>query len=408
MTTTNFHTIIIGAGAAGLMTAITAARKGVNNVLLLDASEKPGLKILMSGGGRCNITNAELELSRYSGEKPNAIKKIIYQFPPESVVEFFHSLGVKTKTEAPWNKIFPITDDAKTVLNSLLNEIKKHKELTFSFPEKVQSFEPIESGWKVITNKQTIYSRKLVLANGGFSYPHTGSDGALWKNIKTFIPDIVAPYPALTPLKTSNKNYHQLAGITHWVKLKVYQDQQLVMEENNSLLITHDGISGPAALNVSQWFTTATQSKLLIQWIPNLPEEKFQELWVLYQQKNPSRFLETFLCEYIPDRLATYFCHLLNLSDMRMNQITKHHRHLFLQKLYRDELTISGNSGFGKAEVTGGGIPFSALNLKTMEVKNFPGLHAVGEIINVHGIIGGYNFQWAWSSGFVCGRGLET
>lgn len=403
--------IIIGAGAAGLMTAISASEKSDRKIILLDSSPFPGKKILMSGGGRCNITNANLNFKNYFGESPNAVKKVILQFPPEKVIDFFNRQNVKTKIEKPWDKFFPVSDDAKSVLNALFAVVRQQKILQH-YDEKVLSFQPTnEEKWQVETNRNKYLTKQLVLAFGGFSYPHTGSDGSLWKNLTTLGISIAEPHPALTSLKTADKITHQLSGLTHWCGFQILQNQNKIFSEENSLLFTHDGLSGPGILNVSQWFTADkpnTSCKLEISFIPEMNDEELSNTLTTEALKNPSHQIEKFLQSKLPNRLAVMLTSLSDCSGKTLNQLTKKDRQHIIRNTLHFSPTINGHFGYKKAEVTAGGIPFSEIDSKSMQLKRFPGLFAVGEVVNVHGIVGGYNFQWAWSSGWVCGKSLES
>lgn len=402
--------IIIGAGAAGLMTAISASETEDKKIILLDSSPFPGKKILMSGGGRCNITNADLNFKNYFGESPNAVKKVILQFPPEKVIDFFHQHQVKTKIEKPWNKYFPVSDDAKTVLNALLS-IVRQQNIHQHFDEKVISFNPDDNGhWQIETHKNRYKTKQIVLAFGGFSYPHTGSDGSLWKNLTRLEIPLIEPHPALTPLKTSDKITHELSGLTHWCGFTVFRDNDRIFTENNSLLFTHDGLSGPGILDISQWFTHQKPNhefKLEISFLSEKNDEELSAIITTEALKNPSLQIEKFLQHNLPNRLSVMLTSLSDCSGKSLNQLTKKDRQNLIRNILHFTPTISGHFGYKKAEVTAGGIPFSEIDLKTMQLKRFPGLFAVGEVVNVHGIVGGYNFQWAWSSGWVCGKSLK-
>jgi len=400
--------LIIGSGAAGMMTAISAGIHGAKKITLLDVAPNPGIKILMSGGGRCNITNAELDYKNYFGESPNAIKKVILQFPPEKVIEFFESEGLQTKIEAPWNKYFPVTDKAQSVLNVLLKKINE-LDIELIYPEKVTDFFPENNKWVVKSDRTVYQTEKLVLAFGGFSYPHTGSDGSLWKVLKKLEIELKNDHAALTSLKTSDKDTHSISGVTQWCKVSVKQNEKLIFTENNSILFTHDGLSGPGILDISQWFTSnefAKFYKLELSFITDKNEEEFELIMLNSSPENQKQLVSKLLSKFIPNRLSELISVRSMTSGKSVNQLTKNERKEILKLLFHFNPTISGHFGYKKAEVTAGGIPFSELDLKTMQLKKYPNLFAVGEVVNVNGIIGGYNFQWAWSSGWVCGKNL--
>jgi len=193
--------------------------------------------------------------------------------------------------------------------------------------------------------------------------------------------------------------------LTVWVKTTVRETGKVVFSEKNSLLLTHDGFSGPAAMNVSEWFseTGQNQTTLEIHWIPDQNENGIRN-WLLQEiAASPSKKMPSVLKSVLPERLAVVFCRMAGISEVSLNQIGKSRLSALITLLTAFSPEITGTSGFKKAEVTSGGIRFSELELSTLELRRFPGLFAAGEIINVHGIIGGYNFQWAWSSGWLAG-----
>ena len=400
--------LIIGSGAAGMMTAISAGIHGARNITLLDVSPNPGMKILMSGGGRCNITNANLDFKNYFGESPNAIKKVILQFPPEKVIEFFENEGLSTKIEDPWKKYFPVIDDAQSVLNVLFNKLKE-LEVELIYPQKVTDFFPENNVWIVKSDSHVYETVQLVLAFGGFSYPHTGSDGSLWRVLKKLKIDIKNDHAALTPIKTSDKDTHDISGVTQWCKISVKQAEKIIFTENNSILFTHDGLSGPGILDISQWFTSREFSnlyKLELSFLPDKNKEEFEQIILNSAPENQKQLVSKLLSKFIPNRLSELISIRTKTVGKSVNQLSKSERKEILTQLFHFSPTVSGHFGYKKAEVTAGGIPFSEMDLKTMQIKKYPNLFAVGEVVNVNGIIGGYNFQWAWSSGWVCGKNL--
>ncbi len=400
--------LIIGSGAAGMMTAISAGIHGAKNIALLDVSPNPGMKILMSGGGRCNITNANLDFKNYFGESPNAIKKVILQFPPKQVIEFFESEGLSTKIEEPWKKYFPFDDKAESVLKVLLRKLKE-LDVELIYPEKVTDFFPEQDYWIVETDRDSYQTKKLVLAFGGFSYPHTGSDGSLWRVLKKLGIELKNDHAALTPIKTFDKDTHDISGVTQWCEISVKQNDKIIFAEDNSILFTHDGLSGPGILDISQWFTSREFSnlyKLELSFLPDKNEEEFEQIILNSAPDNQKQLVSKLLSKFIPNRLSELISVRTKTVGKSVNQISKSERKEILNQLFHFSPTVSGHFGYKKAEVTAGGIPFSEMDLKTMQIKKYSNLFAVGEVINVNGIIGGYNFQWAWSSGWVCGKNL--
>lgn len=406
----NYHkTIIIGAGAAGMMTAISARLHGAEDIAIIDASRRIGLKILMSGGGRCNITNADLDFKKYFGESSRAIRKIILQFPPEKMIHFLKENGVKTKVEEPWNKYFPVTDKAGTIVEALLDKLAELN-VTILHPVKVNNFQQQSKGWGLSTSEGEFECQNLVMAFGGFSYPHTGSDGTLWPKLKSLGIKVKKDHAALTPIRTSDCDAHELAGVALWCLLKVRckKSNKVVFQDSNSCLFTHSGMSGPGILNISQWFTgdNPENYQLEVSFLPEMNEEEFRGEFTEVSRKRNKEKVFTYLSEKVPKRLAQMICQRAKLDKTTLGQVSKKQRSAMVQNLFYFTPKISGHFGYKKAEVTAGGIPFSEIQLTNMSIKDHPGLYAVGEVVNVHGVIGGYNFQWAWSSGWICGKCL--
>ena len=402
---TKYTTIIVGAGAAGMMTAIAAANHGAKRILILNATPRLGLKILMSGGGRCNITNAKLQYQKFYGESKNAIKKIIKQFPPQKVIDFFEEEGLKTKVEEPWYKYFPVDNKAKSVLDTLLNKLKK-LDVQIEYPVVVDKFSFVENCWHVSAQDKQYSCDHLVIASGGFSYPHTGSDGKLWQNLAQMGIQMKKPIPALTPIKTSNTLFHKLKGLSLPCMVMVKKQQKTIHQEHNSVLFTHFGLSGPCILNISHWFTdNATDTTLVVNLLPQYQRDVFEK--ELLQQPHNAKvanFLQQFFQRRLGETLVAMSCPL----EQTIGQLTKKQRKSLLNNIFEQHFQVTDTLGYKKAEVTCGGVEFSEVDLKTMELKNFPQLYVVGEIVNVHGDIGGYNFQWAWSSGWVCGKAIAS
>ncbi|BBM88284.1 NAD(P)/FAD-dependent oxidoreductase [Candidatus Uabimicrobium amorphum] len=402
---TKYTTIIIGAGAAGMMTAIAAASHGAKHILVVNATPRLGLKILMSGGGRCNITNAKLQYPKFYGASQNAIKKIIKQFPPQKVIDFFEEEGLKTKIEEPWYKYFPVDNKAKSVLDTLLNKLKK-LHVQIEYPVVVDEFSFREGVWNVTAQDKQYCCDYLVIASGGFSYPHTGSDGKLWQNLQQMGIKMQKPIPALTPVKTQNILFHKLKGLSLPCQIMVKRQQKTVQQEHNSVLFTHFGLSGPGILNISHWFTQQnTDTTLVLNFLPEYQRDVFEK--ELMQQPHNTKivnFLHKFFQRRLGETLVAMSCSL----EQTVGQLTKKQRKSLLNNIFAQNFQVTDTLGYKKAEVTSGGVEFSELDLKTMELKNFPQLYVVGEIVNVHGDIGGYNFQWAWSSGWVCGKAIAS
>lgn len=403
-------TLIVGAGAAGMMAAVAAGLHGAKDVVLLDGSPRPGLKLTMCGGGRCNLTNSQLQWDGFSGESQSAIKKVIRQFPPERVVQFFESAGLKLKIEEPWHKYFPANDSAHAVVK-LFHRKLEELHMPIVYPRKVNNFYPDAGGWQVVTEQAIYWAQQLVLAAGGLSYPQTGSDGSIWNILRNLGVSLEEPYPALTPLFTSDTDFQSLTGIALPCRVKVKQAGKTIFEDGNPVLFTHIGLSGPAILNCSQWFTKKTapdQLTLTISFLPEYRPDQFEQELIAAVAQTPNLKLVKYLDTYFPGRVAQVLAERSGVAEKQLRELTKTERRTVVEQIFQFQPSITGNGGYTMAEATGGGIPFAELELATMRMKKYDHLYAAGEIVNVHGSIGGYNLQWAWSSGYVCGKAIAN
>ena len=397
---------IIGAGAAGLMAGIWAGRNNPNRrVIILDGAKKPGAKILVSGGGRCNVTHYRVEANDYAGSSRNAIRNILRHFDVKDTINFFENLGVTLKREET-GKLFPTNDKARTVLNALLDEAKK-QDAELLFPRRVTTVERINNQFLITGEWGKIISDKLILATGGKSLPKTGSDGlgysfanALGHSISDFI------FPALVPLTIDKQHFiRELSGITLPLTLTLVSGTgKKLISFSDSTLCTHFGLSGPSVLNISRYYIETLHfdplAFIAVNWLPGYSSDTLNEAFMHLGNTSISKFLQS----QLPDRLVQALMNLLSIDlKIKGSELTKENRKKLVAALTSLKLPVTGNRGFKYAEVTAGGIPLDEINIKTMESRIQPGLFFCGEILNVDGRIGGFNFQWAWSSGYLAG-----
>lgn len=398
--------IIVGAGAAGLMAAIQAGRHFPRaRIVLLDGAKTIGAKILVSGGGRCNVTHDGVNESAYAGSSPNAIRKVLQRFDVPATSAFFRELGVTLKREDT-GKLFPTTDSARTVLNALLHAVDTAG-VSLHYPRRVETIVRENGGFCVSGAWGEMRAKRVILATGGRSLPKSGSDGQGYELAKSLGHSLTQHiFPALVPL-TLPKNHFicGLSGITVNTTLEVISGTgKRLASFTDSTLCTHFGLSGPAVLDISRYFITAQfdgpETKLHINWLPEkTPEQVDRDLQQLHQHS-----MGRYLAPDLPERLARALCTEAGIeTSQRGSQLTREQRRTLVTMLTRMPLPITGNRGFTYAEVTAGGVPLSEIYLKMMASRVCPGLFLCGEICDVDGRIGGYNFQWAWSSGYVAG-----
>lgn len=405
---------VIGAGAAGLMASIWVGRNGRGlRVVALDGAQRLGAKILVAGGGRCNVTHYEVDERQYAGSSQNAIKKVLRRFDVPRTVEFFHELGVELKREET-GKLFPTTDDAQTVLDALLRAAEDAGvELRNSC--RVESVKRDESGFALTCHAgqtglpQVLEAQRLILATGGKSLPKTGSDGQGYEIAKSLGHSITPTFPALVPLTLPRDHWMcQLSGITipATMELRAATGKRL-KSFTNSTLLTHFGLSGPSVLDISRYFLADSAGPLLfMNFLPGTTIEQVDAELLALGKTSGGRYLKD---RGLPDRLAESICRSVNLDPgVPGHALTRDSRRALARAITETPLPVTGSRGYLFAEVTAGGVPLSELRLDTMESRVCPGLHLCGEICDVDGRIGGFNFQWAWASGFVAGSGAAA
>lgn len=401
---------IVGGGAAGLFAAIWAARTNPDRrIVILDGAKRIGAKILIAGGGRCNVTNEKITPADFCGSSPNAIKKVLGRFTQPQTIEFFAELGVKLKRE-PTGKLFPTTDKARTVLDALLAEVDRLGVKIF-LNRRVENIRPPSEAderphFEIAGPWGHLVAPKLILATGGKSVPQTGSDGHGLEIVRRLGHELTPKiFPALVPLQLADGDpLKQLSGIALPAMLQLTETSGKRIETvHGDLLLTHKGLSGPAVLDMSRhWiaFSSERSVRLSVSWLSEITEDALQsELQTLGR-----RSIRGLLRERLPDRLVD---HLLTYAEVPPEQtgvdLSKVQRKNLVTAVCSYPLQVTGTLGFKVAEVTAGGVPLSQIELQTMQSRVTPGLHLCGEICDVDGRIGGFNFQWAWSSGYVAG-----
>ncbi len=407
MNGTVWDVAVIGAGAAGLMAAITAQREGLK-VLLLDGKEKIGAKILMSGGTRCNVTNDRVSENDYESENLRFVKHVLSAFTSEKAIRFFDDLNVKLVLELG-GKYFPETHSAKTVLDALLKEAKRLG-IELKAGQKITAAK-FNSGYFTISGPKFSYQAKnIVLCTGGLSYPSSGSDGTGYEIAKSFGHTLIETTPALTPLLTDDRNWKSLSGITLNAELTLWLNAKKHKTFRDSFLFTHFGFSGPSALNISRyWVRNQKSAKLTANFLPEIKEDDFENKLMEAAKSNPAKLFRNFLSENFPDRFADVIIKKAGIPEsVKLNQLTRENRASLIKTIFSSHLSITGVYGYQKAEVTAGGINLDEVDSKTLESKLQKGLFFAGEILDVDGRIGGFNFQWAWSSGTVAARAISA
>jgi predicted Rossmann fold flavoprotein len=408
----DWDAVIVGAGAAGLFAAIHAAERG-RRVLLLEKGKKPGVKILMSGGTRCNITHdcdASGIVAAF-GTNGKFLHSALASLGPRETVAFFEAEGLATKIEET-GKVFPVSDRAVDVLDVLLRRLARSG-ATLSINEPARGILPHqEGGFRIVTGSRTLTAAKVLITSGGRSYPGCGTTGDGYGFARAFGHTIIAQRPALVPLTVQAPWIAELRGITlPDVHLKILGPEgKPLNSRRGSMLFAHFGLTGPAPLDVSRTVSSHPhpgQLTLEIDLLPGESESAFDEFVRTETATNGKQLLAGVLSTKIPRRVADQLLVLSGMpADRKAAALSKPDRQKLVANVKRLRLPLKGTLGFEKAEVTAGGVDLDEVDSRTMQSKKVPGLYFAGEVLDLDGWIGGYNFQSAWSTGWLAGREL--
>lgn len=398
--------VVVGAGAAGLMAAIHAARTNAGaSIHVLDGARKPGAKILIAGGGRCNVTHDVVDETAFAGSSRKAIRKVLRRLDVSATTSFFAELGVQLKREET-GKLFPVTDDARTVLNALLGEARA-RGVVVAYPRRVRTLRRDAGGFCIEAAEDEVRARRVIIATGGMSIPKSGSDGFGYSLVRELGHTTTAFFtPGLVPLTLPRDHFLcALSGVTlpATLELRGSTGARLVTFSDSTLL-TRFGLSGPSVLDISRYYLQAIHddagAALFMNFLPGETAASF----ATQLQSRGARGVFPYLRTQLPERLARAICEHAGVDPAtRGDQLKRDERRAIASAVTELPLPVTGSRGYNFAEVTAGGVPLSEIRLETMESRVCDGLYLCGEICDVDGRIGGYNFQWAWSSGYVAG-----
>ena len=395
---------IVGAGAAGLMAAIFAARSNPSlRVAALDGATKIGAKILISGGGRCNVTHHEVTARDFNGN-PNIIARVLRTFTVEQTVEFFREIGVPMKREET-GKLFPVSDRARTVLDALLGAAREAgvEVLTETRVERIRP------GFELETSRGRVRAARVVLSTGGRSVPKTGSDGHGYDIAHSLGHTVTEVFPALVPLVIEEPHWiRSLSGTSAEVELAVRSGSgRIVVRQRGSMLMTHFGISGPLTLDVSRhWIAAQREDRravLTVNFVPPETHDSLDARLLEAARRNPHATIASTLRGEVPERVLSEIAPAGPIAGL-----TRDERRKATRELTETTIPVTSDRGFDYAEVTAGGVPLSEIEPATMASRRCPGLYLCGEILDVDGRIGGFNFQWAWATGRLAGMHCAT
>ena len=397
--------VIVGAGAAGLMAGIEAGRAGGGRMIVaLDGARRLGAKILVAGGGRCNVTHESVTERDFAGSSSGAIRKVLRRFDASRTVEFFRGIGVPLKREET-GKIFPMSDDSHTVLEALLRAAREAG-VHLIHPRRVEAVRREGDRFVVSGAGLELRAPRVILATGGRSLPRSGSDGHGWEIARSLGHTTTERiFPALVPLVLAEGSFvRTLAGVAAEATVEVRSPGRRIASFTGGVLCTHFGLSGPAILDASRHFIDAhgrgLRPALRIDWLPGETAASLDARFRNLGSSTPGRLLRGRL----PARLVRALCREAGVEPATPgHRLTREARRALVRTVIEAEMPVTGDRGFAHAEATAGGVPLSEIDPRTMASRVCQGLFLCGEICDVDGRIGGFNFQWAWSSGHVAG-----
>ena len=409
--TKEWDVVVIGGGPAGLMSAGIAAKSGAK-VILVEKNETMGKKLLLTGGGRCNLTNAEPDhrkfVSKY-GKKGNFLFTPFSIFGVENTIRFFEKLGLKTKVE-PGFRVFPESDSALDVLGVLTKfganngvEYRLGMSVTHIKKDKGQ----IES--VILEDGEEIRGKNFIIATGGKSYPETGSTGDGFKWLAKLGHKIIEPNPSLVPIKIKENWIGDFAGITlEDVAISVYQNDKKMMGKRGRLLFTHDGLSGPTILNMSKdigELLSDGEVKIYIDFFPGVGLDIMNQMMIQNFEENAIKKIKNLSFKEVPEKIYLKILNLIGMDEEWFaNEVRKAERTSIQDMFKKFPMTVKGLHGFDKAIVSSGGVDLKEVDFKEMRSKLYSNLFMVGDILDFDRNSGGYSLQICWTTGYIAGK----
>lgn len=396
----NYDAIIIGAGACGLMCAVQAGLLG-KKTLVLERNDKPGAKILISGGGRCNYTNLYTSTDNFVSENPKFLNAVFAQWTVDDTVAFFENFGQITGQEKTLGQLFPVSNKAKDIV-ATFTQIMYDTGQDIWLNTLVKEVTPTGEGYSVTIERsgktEHIQTGKVVFASGGLPVAKLGASDFALRTARRLGLDIVSTAPALVPLTITGKDadwYASLSGNS--VYARVYNDK-ISFEEN--ILFTHWGLSGPAILQISSYWQPGESFTIDL-----LPKFKLKDLIAEERNLGGKRTVGQLLQNHFTKKMVEALARFLPV-DIKIASLSKADAQLVMETIHQFKVKAAGDKGYDKAEVMRGGVSTTELKAKTLESKKYPGLYFGGEAVDVTGWLGGYNFQWAWAAGYAIAQDI--
>ena len=399
------HVAVIGGGAAGMMAAITSAREGAR-VTILEHKERIGKKILSTGNGRCNFTNTYQTPACYRSDNRDFAWNIIQKFNVEKTISFFKELGIYPKDRNGY--LYPYSDQAAAILEVLQIEVAK-LDICVMTEINVLDIQPVKRGIRITTDKKTITADSVILACGSKAAPVTGSDGSGYQLAKLFGHRIVPVLPALVQLRCAEKFYKSISGVRVQGTVEIYADDIFLASDTGEIQLTNYGISGIPVFQVSRYAAKALYKKQSVTAVLNFMPDMNKDEFLLFLKERitlcPYKTLDEFFTGVFPKKLCELWIRLSRLpKEMRVSDLSGEQLEKLVLLIQHLRTHITETNSFEQAQICCGGVDTTEINPDTLESNYVPGIYFAGELLDVDGICGGYNLQWAWSSGFVAGK----
>ena len=399
--------IVIGGGASGMMAAISAALHN-GNVVVAERLDRVGKKLLATGNGRCNLTNSIINVSRYHGEDTSFFEPIYKQFDLNKTVDFFEHIGVTIKEEED-GKMFPLSGQASSVLDQLRYEMKK-----LNIPElcgyDVKSIKKNNNKFNIYFNNGEVKSfDRVILCTGGRANPNLGSNGSGYKLAMSFGHKIIEPFPAIVQIKLNAPYLKAVKGVKFIGKASIISNNKVLRCESGEILFTEYGISGPPILQLSRIAGEAEikhkKTSIVLDMFPDIDESSLLNMLKRRTGYDPGKPLDFSFIGFLNKRLIPVVLKAAGISDINKECKSTSEDELYnIVKIFKEwKIEITGTQSYSDAQVTAGGIDVSDVNSVTLESRLAGGLYFAGEVLDIDGDCGGFNLQWAWSSGYIAG-----
>lgn len=399
------HVIIVGGGASGIVAAITAAREGAN-VTLIEKKDRVGKKILSTGNGRCNLTNEYMNIDCFRGDDTSIVSAVLNQFGYKETLEFFEELGVILKNRQGY--VYPISDQATTILDVLRMEMERLR-VNVILECTIIDIQRTSKGFSLKSNKGNFTCDSVILATGGKAAPALGSDGSGYTLAKQCGHRLSPVVPALVQLKGKGNYFKQIAGVRTQAKVSLFVDHILTSTDTGELQLTNYGISGIPVFQISRYAAKALYNKksvnVEIDFLPSMTDEEFDAFiakrLIVHGNKTAEDFFvgifhKKLIGMFLKEAHIPFACIINTLKEKQLKELLHLCKHF--------SVTIEGTNDFEQAQVCAGGVKTTELNLHTLESMFIEDLYLTGELLDIDGICGGYNLQWAWATGYIAGK----